>query len=54
MLRGATNVGVPGMIIEHGYHSVKEVRYAAMRTDLASKWAKADAYGIAKGFGLVE
>ena len=54
VLRGASNVGVPGLIIEHGYHSVPEVRYAAMNTDLATKWAKADAYGIAKGFGLVE
>lgn len=54
VLRGAANVGVPGMIIEHGYHSIPEVRYAAKYEDLASKWAKADAYGIAKGFGLVE
>ena len=54
VLRGSANVDVPGMIIEHGYHSIKAVRKAAMKEDLAYGWAKADAYGIAKGFGLIE
>lgn len=53
VLRGASTVGVPGMIIEHGFHTIEEVRRQAMQEDLAQKWAEADAYGIAKGFGVV-
>lgn len=52
VLRGSNIVGVPGMIIEHGYHTIPEVRRQAMMEDLAEDWAKADAYGIAVGFGL--
>ncbi|MBQ8279660.1 MAG: N-acetylmuramoyl-L-alanine amidase [Roseburia sp.] len=52
ILRGATSVGVPGMIIEHGHHSVQEVRRAAVEGELAKAWAKADAAGIAFGFGF--
>lgn len=52
VLRGAANVGVPGIIIEHGYHTVEEVRRQAMTEDLSIEWAKADAYGIAKGLGF--
>lgn len=54
VLRGASNVGVAGMIIEHGFHTVEEVRRQAKEEDLAEKWAQADAYGIAKGFGVIE
>lgn len=54
VLRGASNVGVPGMIIEHGFHTVEEVRKLAMEGNLAKQWAKADAEGIAKGFGVIE
>ena len=54
VLRGATNVGIPGMIIEHGYHSVAEVREAATVGDLKEVWANADAEGIAFGFGFIE
>jgi len=54
VLRGATNVGVPGMIIEHGYHSVAEVRKAATDGDLKEVWANADAVGIGYGFGFAE
>ena len=53
VLRGASKVKVPGMIIEHGFHTVEEVRRLAMEEDLTQKWAEADAYGIARGFGLV-
>ena len=53
VLKGASNVKVPGMFIEHGFHTVEEVRRLAMKEDLTQKWAEADAYGIAKGFGLV-
>lgn len=54
VLRGAANVGIPGMIIEHGYHSVAEVRKAAVAGDLKEVWANADAVGIAYGFGFTE
>lgn len=52
ILRGATSVGVPGMIIEHGHHSVQEVRKEAVAGELAQRWAEADAAGIASGFGF--
>lgn len=42
------------MIIEHGFHTVEEVRKLAMEGNLAKQWAKADAEGIAKGFGVIE
>ena len=52
VLRGAASVGVPGLIVEHGFHTVAEVRKAAMQGDLAVRWAQADAAGIAEGFGF--
>ena len=52
MDRGAASAGVPGVIIEHGLHTIPEVRKAA-QGDLALKWAEADAYGIAWGLGFV-
>lgn len=52
ILRGASSVGIPGMIIEHGHHSVQEVRKEAATGELAQKWAEADAAGIAAGFGF--
>ena len=54
ILRGATDTGMPGMIIEHGYHSVMEVRKAAIIGDLKEVWANADAVGIAYGFGFTK
>ena len=54
VLRGASNVGVPGMIIEHGHHSVPVVRRAAVCGILTEAWANADADGIAYGFGFIE
>jgi len=53
VLRGASNVEKPGIIIEHGFHTVAEVRREAMEGDLETLWAQADAYGIAYGFGFV-
>ena len=50
VLRGAEEAGVPGMIIEHGHHTVPEMRQAAMQGDLAKKWAQADAEGISSIF----
>ena len=52
VLRGAQEAGIPGIIIEHGYHTVKEMRYAAMYQTLDTEWAEADARGIAEGFGF--
>lgn len=48
VLKGAASVGVPGIIIEHGYHTVPEFRYSAMYGDLLRMLAEADAKGIAK------
>lgn len=52
VLHGATEAGVPGMIIEHGYHTVPEMRKAAAKQELWKAWAEADAEGIAAGLGL--
>ncbi len=52
VLRGAANVGVPGMIIEHGFHTVPRMRELAAQGTLKEQWAFADAQGIAEGFGL--
>ena len=48
VLKGAASVGVPGIIIEHGYHTVPEFRYSAMYGDLLRLLAEADAAGIAE------
>ena len=53
VLRGAAKVGVPGLIIEHGFHTSAAVRQAAMQGDLAQIWASADAKGIADAYGFV-
>jgi len=53
VLKGAANVNKPGIIIEHGFHTVAEMRKEAMEGELKKAWAKADAYGIAYGFGFV-
>lgn len=54
VLRGAAVVGVPGMIIEHAHHSVKDMRKLAAQSDLADLWAKADAEGISEAFMFQE
>lgn len=54
VLRGAASVNVPGIIVEHGFHTVAAVRQAAMQGDLARRWAEADAAGIAEGWGFVK
>lgn len=53
VLRGAASVGISGIIIEHGMHTVPQIREAA-QGELAEYWAEADAYGIAYGFGFVK
>lgn len=52
VLRGAADVGVPGMIIEHGFHTVPKMRELAVQGGLTVQWAQADAYGIGEGFGM--
>ena len=52
VLRGATNAGVPGLIVEHGMHTIAELRQTALSSDLYRQWAEADAYGIAYGLGF--
>ena len=42
------------MIIEHGYHTVAEVRDAAQNGDLKIVWADAAAQGIAVGLSFQE
>lgn len=51
-LRGAAEVGVPGILIQHAYHTVPEMRKAAAGSNLYIMWAEADAAGIADGFGF--
>lgn len=53
VLRGAASAGIPGIIIEHGMHTVPQIREAA-QGGLAEYWAEADAYGIAYGFGFMK
>lgn len=52
VLKGSSTVGVPGIIVEHGMHTVAELRKEAMTSNLYQLWAEADAYGIAYGFGF--
>lgn len=52
VLRGSALVNKPGIIIEHGFHTVPEMRREAMEGNLKSIWADIDAYGIAYGFGF--
>lgn len=54
VLRGAAEAGVPGIIIEHGFHTVPEMRRIAGTGELAEAWAQSDAEGLAKGYGLVK
>lgn len=53
VLRGATSVGISGIIIEHGFHTVPQIREAA-QGELFRYWAEADAYGVAYGFGFMK
>lgn len=52
VLRGAAEVQVSGIIIEHGFHTVEVMREKAADGSLASQWAEADAVGIAQGLGF--
>lgn len=50
VLRGSSQAGVPGMIVEHCHHTSEAMRKAAMQGDLDTRWAEADAAGIAAGW----
>lgn len=52
VLRGAAQAGIPGVIVEHGFHTVPEMRRLAAEGDLAERWAEADADGIAAALGI--
>ena len=52
VLRGSALVKKPGILIEHGFHTVAEMRKEAMEGDLKTIWANIDAYAIAYGFGF--
>ena len=52
VLRGASNVGVPGFIVEHGYHTVPEFRFKIANEGLVEKIASEDAKAIATVLGL--
>lgn len=53
VLRGAADAGVPGLIIEHGFHTVPKMRRMAAQGGLEKQWAQADAEGIAGGIESV-
>lgn len=54
VLRGAATVNVPGLIIEHGFHTIPEIRKLVLTGELLEKWADADARGIAEGYELMK
>ena len=54
VLRAAAGEDVPGIILEHGFHTVPEMRRMAADGTLAEAWAEADAEGIAAGLGLAQ
>ncbi len=49
VLSGSARVGVPGMIVEHGFHTVREFREQIYDGDLIGELAEADAAGILAG-----
>ena len=53
LLRYAAKNGLPAMIVEHGFHTVPEMRNAAINGNLAKLWAEADADGIAHALGIL-
>lgn len=52
VLRGASNVGVPGFIVEHGFHTVPEFRGKIANGSLVDQIAREDAKAIAQVLGL--
>lgn len=55
VLRGSHEDGVPGILVEHAFHTTKAMRKLAVASsELYKSWAACDAYGIARGFGLAD
>ncbi len=54
VLRGSNAVGVPGLIIEHAYHTVVEMRRLANTGVLGPIYARIDAESIAAAYGFVD
>lgn len=54
VIRGAVSVGVPGLILEHSFHTNKRSTLWLLEDDNLDKMAKAEADVIAKYFGLTE
>lgn len=53
VLRGAHSVGVPGVIIEHGFHTNKAQAEWLMKDSNLEKLAKAEAAVIAEHYGYI-
>lgn len=54
VLRGSNAVGVPGLIIEHAYHTVVEMRRLANTGVLGPIYARIDAECIAGAYGFAD
>ena len=52
VLRGAMSVGVPGILMEHGFHTNKANTEWLLKEENLKKLAKAEAECIAKHFGV--
>lgn len=54
VLRGAASVNVPGLLVEHSFHTHRESALWLMEDENLQRLAKAEAEVIAKYFGLAE
>lgn len=54
VLRGAADVGVPALIVEHSFHTNKEACSWLLKSANLKKLAKAEAKAIAEYFGITE
>ncbi len=54
VLRGVSEKGVKGIIVEHAFHDTQVMRrHANTSSDLYQNWGICDAEGIARGFGFI-
>ena len=54
VLRGASEKGIRGIIVEHAFHDTQVMRkHANASSDLCKNWGICDADGIARGFGFI-
>ncbi len=54
VLRGAADVGVPGLIVEHSFHTNNEACSWLLKSANLKKLAKAEAKAIAEYFGITQ